>query len=405
MLKRTLFSLIILVTLAACGTTVSPTPTLSPTQTIPAAPTATSTSVTTQTPLPSATPTQALLTATVTATYPAAGYGPTNFPSDVDPLTGLPVSNPDLLNRRPIVIKVENLPRDGRPQFGLSLADIVYEYYTEMGGTRFASVFYGQNAQEVGPVRSARFFDFNVVQMYKGVFAFGSAYADLYSAILNSDFYNRILLEGTGSSPAMFRVQPNGPNYLMVNTLELPAILKNKNIDNSKQNLNGMSFNRTVPVGGNPLKQVYVRYSGAIYNRWDYDPASNQFIRFEDAADDPNRNNEVYTQLTDQLTSKPIAADNVVMVYVDHKYIKKTATTEVFNMNLIGEGKAYVARDGQLFQVKWTRAKQTDVMAFVNADGSPFALKPGQTWVEVLGTSSTFTDLKNGAFKFTWLIP
>lgn len=74
-------------------------------------------------------------------------------------------------------------------------------------------------------------------------------------------------------------------------------------------------------------------------------------------------------------------------------------------MNLIGEGKAYVARDGQLFQVKWKRANQTDVMAFVNADGSPFALKPGQTWVEVLGTSSTITDLKNGAYKFTWLIP
>lgn len=166
-----------------------------------------------------------------------------------------------------------------------------------------------------------------------------------------------------------------------------------------------MSFNTTVPAGGNPVKQVYVRYSGAIYNRWDYDPTSNQYLRFEDAADDPNRNNEVYTQLTDQLTSKSITADNVVMVFVDHKYVTKTATTEVFNMNLIGEGKAYVARDGQLFQVKWKRANQTDVMAFVNADGSPFALKPGQTWVEVLGTSSTVTDLKNGAYKFTWLIP
>ena len=405
MLKRTIFFLIILVTLAACGPDITPTPTLSPTQMIPVLPTAISTSVPTQTPIPSATPTLRPTIATTVPINPAAGYGPTNFPTGVDPLTGLAVSNPDLLNRRPIVIKVENLPRNARPQFGLSLADIVYEYYTELGGTRFASVFYGQDAKEVGPVRSARFFDFNVVQMYKGVFAFGYAYADLFSAIMNSDFHNRVLLEGTGSSPALFRVQPNGPNYLMVNMLELPAVLKNKNIDNSKQNLVGMSFNKTVPAGGNPVKQVYVRYSGAIYNRWDYDPASNQYLRFEDAADDPNRNNEVYTQLTDQLTSKTISADNVAMVFVDHKYVMKTATTEVFNMNLIGEGKAYVARDGQLFQVKWKRANQTDVMAFVNADGSPFALKPGHTWVEVLGTSSTITDLKNGAYKFTWLIP
>jgi hypothetical protein len=67
-----------------------------------------------------------------------------------------------MLNRRPIVIKVENIPRQDRPQWGLTLADIVFEYYTEQGGTRFAAVYYGQEAEKVGPIRSARFFDFNV---------------------------------------------------------------------------------------------------------------------------------------------------------------------------------------------------------------------------------------------------
>ena len=113
----------------------------------------------------------------------------------------------------------------------------------------------------------------------------------------------------------------------------------------------------------------------------------------------------MYAPLTDKLTNQPIAEDNVIMVFVTHTYVKKTTTTEVFDMKLIGEGKAYVARDGQLYQVKWKRASQTDVLSFVNADGTPFALKPGQTWVEVLGAASTVTDLKNGAFKFSWLIP
>jgi hypothetical protein len=405
--KRIFLSLMILMTLAACGQNVTATPTALPTTTPLVLPTVIPSTVPSVTPTsaPTNTATPAILTATATPVYPAAGYGPTNFPSDVDPLTGLKVSDPTLLNRRPIVVKVENLPRDDRPQWGLTLTDIVYEYYTEQGGTRFAAVYYGQDSTQVGPVRSARFFDFNVVQMYKSVFAFGYAYADLFSSIMSSDFANRVLLEGVGSSPALIRLDPNGHNYLLADTKEFPNVLAAKKINNDHQNLDGMTFKLDQPAGGNPGSQIYVRYSAAIYNRWDYDPTTGKYDRFVDAADDPNRNNEKYVQLTDRLTNQPVTADNLVMVYVDHQYVKKTSTTEVFNMKLIGQGKAYVARDGKLYEVTWKRAKQTDVLTFLNKDGTPFALKPGQTWVEVLGNASTLTDLKNGAWKFTWLIP
>jgi hypothetical protein len=408
MLKRICFSLLILAVLAGCGPTVTPTPTATtvPSATVPPAPpTATTTSVPTATPPPSATPTQAPPTATPAPTYPPAGYGPTNFPAGIDPLTGLQVANPDLLNRRPIVIKVENLPRSDRPQFGLTAADIVYEYYTELGSTRFAAIYYGQNATQVGPIRSARWFDFNVVQMYKAIFAFGYAYADLYSALASSDFASRLILEGSSTSPALFRYRPDSVDYLMTDTSLLNDVLTKKKINNDKQNLDGMAFNQTTPASGSPATRVFVRYSAAIYNRWDFDTTTGKYLRFVDNADDPNRNNEVYTQLTDRANNQPITADNVVMVFVPHQYVVKTATTEVLNMKLIGTGKAYVTRDGQLFQVKWKRAKASDVMTFVNADGTPFALKPGQTWIEVLGQSSTFTNLKNGAFRFSWLIP
>ena len=107
------------------------------------------------------------ITPSPTLAYPAEGRGPTNFSADVNPLTGLQVKEPENLNRRPIVIKVENIPREHRPQWGLSLADLVYEYYTEFGATRFAAIFYGKDAERVGPIRSGRFFDVNLVQMYK----------------------------------------------------------------------------------------------------------------------------------------------------------------------------------------------------------------------------------------------
>ncbi len=101
--------------------------------------------------------------------------GPDIYPSGVNPLTGLPVANPALLNRHPLAIKVTNYPRFVRPQAGLNLADVVYDYYMERGITRFIAVFYGNDAEQVGPVRSGRFFDEHIFTMYNSYFVFGNA--------------------------------------------------------------------------------------------------------------------------------------------------------------------------------------------------------------------------------------
>ncbi|MDX1378689.1 MAG: DUF3048 domain-containing protein, partial [Anaerolineales bacterium] len=93
-------------------------------------------------------------------------------PVVINPLTGLPAPNPDLLNRHPMAIKVTNYPRYTRPQSGLSLADQVFEYYIEGGLTRFTAVFYGNDSEWVGPVRSGRFFDEHVARMYQAYLVF-----------------------------------------------------------------------------------------------------------------------------------------------------------------------------------------------------------------------------------------
>ncbi|MCK4897226.1 MAG: DUF3048 domain-containing protein, partial [Anaerolineales bacterium] len=97
---------------------VPPTATLTYLPTPTYLPTATSTLLPTSTPTPS--PTE------IPFVYV---FGPSDFPDDVNPLTGLPVEDASLLARRPLVIKVTNYPRSVRPQWGLTLADHVYEYY------------------------------------------------------------------------------------------------------------------------------------------------------------------------------------------------------------------------------------------------------------------------------------
>ena len=93
-----------------------------------------------------------------TTTNPSA-TAPTVQPTPsgpINPLTGLAPADPALLDRRPVLVKIENLPRSDRPQWGLSLADLVYEYHTEEGTTRFAAIYYGNNATQIGPVRDRK---------------------------------------------------------------------------------------------------------------------------------------------------------------------------------------------------------------------------------------------------------
>ena len=386
-MKKLLFVIVCLsVVVSGCGLLPTATPTVTP------IPTETPTVTETPTPLPTNTP-----TLTPTPLYPVEGLGPANFPVDVDQLTGLKVTDPALLQRRPMVIKVQNLPSDGRPQWGLSLADIVFEYYTEEGTTRFAAIFYGNDASMVGPIRSGRFIDADIVRGYKAMFAFGSAYVAEMRRFLNSEFANRLVVEG--SSTPLTRYDPNGYDYLMVNTADLSAYATKRGL-NTPQDLNNMLFKLPAPDGGQPVTQVYVRYSGAIYNRWDYDPTSGTYLRFSDTVDANNGiAAEQYAQLTDRLTNLPIEFANVVVLYVNHPLY----APNIYDIQLIGTGDAYAFRDGQAYKVKWVR-NATDVVSLTNADGSPFAFKPGTTCFEVIGLHSTISQ--NGqSWRFTHFMP
>jgi hypothetical protein len=391
-----LFVLVLLIGLAACQTT-TPQPTAQPTQGVDLAATATRKALdtpfvpVTNTPAPTATETPAA-TPIPTRDYPSEGYGPSNFPADVNPLTGLKVEDPQILNRRPILIKVQNLPREDRPQSGLSRADIVYEFYTEYGTTRFAALFYGQDAEQVMPIRSARYSDVNLIRMYKPIFVFGYAYAPVFQRLVNSEFSSRLVLESGASCPAVCRVDPRGKNYLAANTIELQNLIKARGIDNTRPNLDGMAFNYALPEGGKPAQQVFVRYSAAIYNRWDYDAASGRYLRFSETRNDPNGNAPDYAPLTDALTKQQIAADNLVIIQVRHNEVDPRPDVEVLDMSILGNGPAYLFRDGQMFEVKWQRLTENDLLTLVDAEGKPVAFKPGQTWFEVMTVNTTMTQ-------------
>jgi hypothetical protein len=386
--------------LAACSSLLAPPPTATEPATALPSLTATATITGTPTPFPTIT---ALPEASATPAYPAQGYGPANFPADIDPLTGLKVADASLLERRPMIVKIANLPRSYRPQWGLSLADQVYEYYIEEGTTRFSAVYLGQDTDMAGPVRSARFFDNALIYMYKANFAFGSADYRTLRLLYKQPYTNRLVVET--SCPPMCRYKPQGVNYLMVNTADLTTLINSRNVPggNGRQNLDGFLFNDHTPVQGASAEHIYVRYSAAIYNRWDYNTASGKYERFSDIQNDiHNGADEAYAPLTDRLTGEAISADNVVVLFTHHTYA--SAVPEIINIELAGPDDAYVFRDGQAFPLKWNQGTKDQTITLTNPDGSPFPLKPGNTWFEVIGNLSDVKTATN-EFHFVFRMP
>jgi len=345
----------------------------------------TSTSTTSPTPYP---PTQTPTPEpTITPAYPPEGIGPETYPQNVDPLTGLVVPDPALLDRRPLMIKVSNIPRYVRPQWGLSLADHVYEYYTEYGSTRFIAIFLGQDASQVGPIRSARFFDDNIIRAYKAVFTFGYADFRVMEKLFASDYANRLVVESENTP--LFRIDPQGYDHLMVDTSALSKYISNKGIENNRQDLHGLFFQLEAPKNGQPVQQIFVHYSIAIYTKWEYDTLTGKYLRSSDTVNSEKVGTDLYATLTDALTNERITADNVVFLDIPYQYVNKNP--EQFEMPFIGTGVAFAFRDGQGYKLGWQRATKDAMVSLINEDGSQFPMKPGNTWFEVIGTSSTLT--------------
>lgn len=339
-------------------------------------------------PLPSATvaPTQPNAYTTPTPGYPEDGFGPDHFPIDINPLTGLS-TDPATLDRRPLLIKVSNLPREVRPQSGLSRADIVYEYYTEEGTTRFIAIYYGKDATQVGSIRSARFFDEHIIRMYRGFFVFGSGDERVRDRLYGSDFAERLILEWQAGCPALCRPDPL-TNTLMADTLAVRKYIHAQGIPDERQGLEGMRFRMQPPDGGQAVNRVYAWYSAVIYNRWDYDPPSGRYYRYVDVENALDGQPEVYKPLRDALGDVPISADNVVVLLVPHDFY--SVSPEIVEIQLYATGLAYAFRDGQAYELEWARPDENGVLHLFTKDGEAFPLKPGVTWFEVMGISTKF---------------
>lgn len=344
------------------------------------------------------------------------GQGPDSFALNVNPLTGEVFENPAILNRRPVAVKITNFPRYTRPQRGLMSADIVYHYYTEMGKTRFVAIFYGKDAELAGPVRSGRFFDEHIVRMYDALLVFKYADARVldYFYAMEPYFNNSLILEDYLEVENVcfdeFVVFCRDEekvfyNSLHVNTNALTADLDRRRVENHKPDLRGMYFS-DVPMQGNVAFGVTVTYSGASSVFWDYHVEEEKYYRLEEIDNYSFESQSFeYEQLYDDLTNEPVTADNVVVLYVPYEFFAKQPEAQSMIIDLYGEGVGYAYRNGMAVPVRWKRAEDASMMRIETMDGQPYPFKVGNTFFEMVHTTTTLDVVDGIHWKYQFYLP
>jgi hypothetical protein len=359
-------------------------------------PTPTKRSVSTPTPLPSNTP--------ATALAPAL---PLELPPNYNPYTGQIPANAALLERRPIAVKITNFPRRVRGyQFGLSRSDVAYEYYIEDGLTRFIAVFYGQDAEKAGPVRSGRYFDEHIARMYQSYLVFANADERVETHLLESDILQRLVVPTGLNCPPLCRdTTINDYNNFFINTAGLTEYTRKIGHENVRQELRSSYFELLPPAWPLEVNEITVRYSIYSYHSWRYDSLRRLYLRYADAVDANTRQDEVYEPHVDVLTGEQLSAANVVVLVVHHGFkSERERAAQVFDILLVNEGQAYIFREGRAIPGIWQRDALEQPIRLFDMGRNPLSLTPGQTYYIVINPEASLEQGEKSV-RFTFSIP
>jgi len=330
------------------------------------------TTVTTASTVPATEPASTTSTTSSSTTTAVSTTTSTTIPADpVMPLTGLAITDPALAARPALVVKIDNHP-EARPQSGLNQADIVYEENVEKL-TRFAAVFQTIAPDPVGPIRSGREQDVELLgSLNKPIFAWSGGNPGVTAAINGSDFVvanvqtnarqasqsyrsrdrkvpHNLYAEGSGlftMTPAFAGPPPQQFSYLK------PGV---------------------APVG-NASSGVDVAMDG-VEVTWKYDAKSNSYLRFQSG----KAHNDAALGQVD--------SSNVVVLVVD--YVQSAIYAPSPIAQTLGTGEVYVFTGGTVVHGKWTRDDRLKPFTFTADDGTPMLLTPGRTWVELARVDST----------------
>ena len=315
-------------------------------------------------------------TTTTTTTIPVA------------PLTGLADPSGASLKRPALTVKVENTP-DARPLWGVDQADVVYEEIVNGGITRLAAIFNSQIPAKIGPVRSVRPTDAQVVWPLGGIFAYSGGAQYAIDAISQAPVKQ---ITETTAGAAMFR-DPNrvAPHNLYAVGAGLfafggaptppPALFSYLSASSTPSSTSTTKpakhpSSTTTTAAPKPVTSFTVQFPSIYPVTWTWNATTSSWDRSIFGAPDATG------------TGVRLSPKNVVVMFITYQ---GGIGTENSVGVLTGSGPVQIYRDGTVTTGTWSRPAVSEVTTYTDAAGKPILLSPGQTWVELPDSSESVT--------------
>ena len=318
--------------------------------------------------------TAATTTEAPTTTTTEAPTTTTTEPPVVMQLTGVEATDELAPLRTAMIVKIDNNNSNARPQRGITTADVVIEEAVEGNESRFFAVFHTNLTDPVGPVRSARTSDIDLMPMFgRPTFSSSGGNAGTMGSIRDNDV---AIVAGHDSQYGglFFRmnddgdIRRRGPHNLFVNLTELavaaaeggsppPPFATWRGADDALPGTALPTFGVDITFGNNPVQ-------------WVWDDAAGGFLRWQRGTPHVDPDGAQVTAANVLLLMTPYAVSPF-----DHRSPEARS---------VGSGEAWVLTEGATIHGTWTRESREQPYTLVDDEGEPIALTPGQTWVELL---------------------
>ena len=272
-------------------------------------------------------------------------------------------------NKQILVVKIDDT-NAAHPQIGIEDADLVYVEQVEGGLTRLAAIYTSKLPPLIGPIRSARISDIELLAQFGRVgFAYSGAQSKMRPVIAEANLEN---LSAERNPPSIYGKDPNriGPvDMILKPELLLERANANPKIRIETATASVFAFG-DAPKGETNTAIAKIKWPSAKYElRWD--SANEKWLIY--------------------FNEKPNMAANGEHLYADTAIIQIVSITPSIYGDKFGEitpfskttgsGKAVMLRDGFSYQISWQRNLETDVTTWKSEDGDVANFKPGRTWI------------------------
>jgi hypothetical protein len=267
-----------------------------------------------------------------------------------------------------LVVKVDNTARS-HPQVGVDAADVVYVEEVEGGLTRLAVVYSTSYPRAVGPVRSARISDIQLLAQYGSV---GLVYSGSQRALVGPLRRSSLrLLSLDAGSRGFRRARDRSAPYDVIADLRT---LRGRAEGASVPGAVGYRFG-PAPAGGRTAAGVTVRWPAARL-RATWSARDRRWLVSMDGR-------ASRTPEGRRLGPTTLVVQRVDVVASPYRDVNRNTTPD---SRTVGSGSALVLRDGRVYDARWSRPADAAVTTYT-VGGRPAVLAPGQVWVALVGAS------------------